>query len=283
MCSSTFFFSSEKLADKLQKELGTPFSREARGELRQWLNSYNKGTQPYFLRITYTPGRRGTKTKKGFAAKIQWTPTSVDNPVTMAGNSKKGKEPVTTLEEIYLKENLGELDSKYGTVLHIDHISMKNRAGHWKDYELSSIRKDKPGVYKDTLDKNILKKEMEIITIDGPSGVGKGTLALYLADKLDFNYLNSGALYRSIGYIADLKSIDLTDEALVAEYNTTGKKTELIIVLPKNSDDKRLKTVAKGSSRGKSINNLSITCITNNDLPSTSLTLYSPLPGTPKG
>ena len=146
---------SEKLADKLQKELGTPFSREARGELRQWLNSYNKGTQPYFLRITYTPGRRGTKTKKGFAAKIQWTPTSVDNPVTMAGNSKKGKEPVTTLEEIYLKENLGELDSKYGTVLHIDHISMKNRAGHWKDYELSSIRKDKPGVYKDTLDKII--------------------------------------------------------------------------------------------------------------------------------
>ena len=49
---------------------------------------------------------------------------------------------------------------------------------------------------------------MEIITIDGPSGVGKGTLALYLADTLRFNYLNSGALYRSIGYIADLKSID---------------------------------------------------------------------------
>ncbi|SVE49698.1 uncharacterized protein METZ01_LOCUS502552, partial [marine metagenome] len=49
---------------------------------------------------------------------------------------------------------------------------------------------------------------MEIITIDGPSGVGKGTLALYLADKLCFNYLNSGALYRSIGYIADLHSID---------------------------------------------------------------------------
>ena len=56
---------------------------------------------------------------------------------------------------------------------------------------------------------------MEIITIDGPSGVGKGTLALHLADTLRFNYLNSGALYRSIGYIADLKSIDLTDEEML--------------------------------------------------------------------
>ena len=56
---------------------------------------------------------------------------------------------------------------------------------------------------------------MKIITIDGPSGVGKGTLALYLADKLCFNYLNSGALYRSIGYVADLKSIDLTDEKML--------------------------------------------------------------------
>ena len=56
---------------------------------------------------------------------------------------------------------------------------------------------------------------MEIITIDGPSGVGKGTLALYLADKFSFNYLNSGALYRSIGYIADLQSIDLANEKML--------------------------------------------------------------------
>jgi len=77
---------------------------------------------------------------------------------------------------------------------------------------------------------------MEIITIDGPSGVGKGTLALYLADKLDFNYLNSGALYRSIGYIADLKSIDLTDEKMLIsitqsitfKLNKASKNTEIV-------------------------------------------------------
>ena len=77
---------------------------------------------------------------------------------------------------------------------------------------------------------------MEIITIDGPSGVGKGTLALYLADKLHFNYLNSGALYRSIGYIADLKSIDLTDEKMLIsitqsitfKFNKVSKNIEIM-------------------------------------------------------
>ena len=52
---------------------------------------------------------------------------------------------------------------------------------------------------------------MLIITIDGPSGVGKGTLALNLVEKLELNYLNSGSIYRSIGYIAEINSIDLND------------------------------------------------------------------------
>ena len=50
---------------------------------------------------------------------------------------------------------------------------------------------------------------MLIITIDGPSGVGKGTLALNLVQELKLNYLNSGSIYRSIAYIAEINSIDL--------------------------------------------------------------------------
>jgi len=38
----------------------------------------------------------------------------------------------------------------------------------------------------------------KIITIDGPSGVGKGTVALMVAEDLSFNYLDSGSLYRSL-------------------------------------------------------------------------------------
>lgn len=52
---------------------------------------------------------------------------------------------------------------------------------------------------------------MLIITIDGPSGVGKGTLAIHLVEGLQLNYLNSGSIYRSIAYIAEKKSIDLDD------------------------------------------------------------------------
>lgn len=41
-----------------------------------------------------------------------------------------------------------------------------------------------------------------IITIDGPSGVGKGTLAKNLSDELDWIVLDSGSLYRMIGYLS---------------------------------------------------------------------------------
>jgi len=42
----------------------------------------------------------------------------------------------------------------------------------------------------------------KIITIDGPSGVGKGTLAKNLSDELDWIVLDSGSLYRMIGYLS---------------------------------------------------------------------------------
>ena len=45
-------------------------------------------------------------------------------------------------------------------------------------------------------------KNSKIITIDGPSGVGKGTLAKNLAHELDWIVLDSGSLYRMIGYLS---------------------------------------------------------------------------------
>jgi cytidylate kinase len=50
---------------------------------------------------------------------------------------------------------------------------------------------------------------INIITIDGPSGVGKGTISEYLAMQLNWNYLNSGALYRSIAWVANRESLTL--------------------------------------------------------------------------
>ena len=46
------------------------------------------------------------------------------------------------------------------------------------------------------------------ITIDGPAGSGKGTIAKKLAAKLDFTYLDTGAMYRTIAYAIKVKNID---------------------------------------------------------------------------
>ncbi|MFZ9036408.1 MAG: (d)CMP kinase [Francisellaceae bacterium] len=56
-----------------------------------------------------------------------------------------------------------------------------------------------------------------IITIDGPSGVGKGTLARLLATHFNYNLLDSGAIYRLAALYALKTGTDLDDEAAVAD------------------------------------------------------------------
>ncbi|EER47037.1 cytidylate kinase [Actinobacillus minor NM305] len=56
-----------------------------------------------------------------------------------------------------------------------------------------------------------------IITVDGPSGAGKGTLCYALAQKLGFDFLDSGAIYRITALAATKKAIPLNDENALAE------------------------------------------------------------------
>ncbi|MBT7335296.1 MAG: (d)CMP kinase [Gammaproteobacteria bacterium] len=56
-----------------------------------------------------------------------------------------------------------------------------------------------------------------VITIDGPSGSGKGTLARALADRLGWSLLDSGALYRIIGAQCLSRGINFDDETAVAD------------------------------------------------------------------
>ncbi len=56
-----------------------------------------------------------------------------------------------------------------------------------------------------------------IVAIDGPSGAGKGTVAREVANRMGWNLLDSGALYRLVGLAAKLESVDFDDaDALVA-------------------------------------------------------------------
>ncbi|MGD9583964.1 MAG: (d)CMP kinase [Lysobacterales bacterium] len=55
-----------------------------------------------------------------------------------------------------------------------------------------------------------------VLTIDGPSGSGKGTIARAVADRLGWHFLDSGALYRAVGLAASWAGIAFDDiEALV--------------------------------------------------------------------
>ncbi|MGE0800947.1 MAG: (d)CMP kinase [Lautropia sp.] len=55
-----------------------------------------------------------------------------------------------------------------------------------------------------------------VITIDGPTASGKGTIAAGVAARLGFNYLDSGALYRLVALQAQRSGADLDDEAAIA-------------------------------------------------------------------
>jgi cytidylate kinase len=57
---------------------------------------------------------------------------------------------------------------------------------------------------------------IQVLTIDGPSGVGKGTVANIMAHELNWNLLDSGAIYRAFALAASKRNIqiDNTDELL---------------------------------------------------------------------
>ncbi len=63
----------------------------------------------------------------------------------------------------------------------------------------------------------------QIITIDGPAGAGKSTLAKEIAKRFGYTHLDSGALYRAIGYAAREAGIDPADEEKVVKLAKTLK------------------------------------------------------------
>ena len=56
-----------------------------------------------------------------------------------------------------------------------------------------------------------------IVAIDGPAGAGKSTVARALAARLGFRYLDTGAMYRALTWLAMQRGIDLSDEAKLTE------------------------------------------------------------------
>ena len=56
-----------------------------------------------------------------------------------------------------------------------------------------------------------------IIAIDGPAGSGKSTIAKLVAKRLNYRYIDTGAMYRAVAWTAQKKGLSLTDETAMAE------------------------------------------------------------------
>ena len=57
---------------------------------------------------------------------------------------------------------------------------------------------------------------MIAVAIDGPAGAGKSTVARRAAKELGYVYVDTGAMYRAIGYTLKKQGVDLSDAAAVA-------------------------------------------------------------------
>lgn len=65
-----------------------------------------------------------------------------------------------------------------------------------------------------------MNKTIPVITIDGPSGVGKGTMSKLLAEKLGWHYLDSGAIYRVLALAAKHHNIPSGQEEALKQLAT---------------------------------------------------------------
>jgi len=62
----------------------------------------------------------------------------------------------------------------------------------------------------------IPSESIPVVTVDGPSGSGKGTISQRVADALGWHFLDSGALYRLLALAAERRGIPLDDEPRLA-------------------------------------------------------------------
>ena len=98
-----------------------------------------------------------------------------------------------------------------------------------------------------------------VITIDGPSGSGKGTVAGILAKRLGWNLLDSGALYRLLAFAAGNHGVALDNEALLEKLAahldvqfigaTDGKPARIILEGDEVTHAIRSEAVAAGASK----------------------------------
>lgn len=80
-----------------------------------------------------------------------------------------------------------------------------------------------------------MSQKSNIVTIDGPSGVGKSTISRKVATALGFTYLDTGAMYRGVAWYLQDRSVETEDEVAV-KIALGSLKMELIPAKDEDSD-----------------------------------------------
>ena len=96
--------------------------------------------------------------------------------------------------------------------------------------------------------KNNCHYDCNVITLDGPAGAGKSTVARLLAERLGWEYLDTGALYRGITYFFLTRSIEATEEEKITRVSATvivTRDSQKAIVIGKKGD--KIKAIGRSA------------------------------------
>lgn len=102
--------------------------------------------------------------------------------------------------------------------------------------------------------------EIPVLTIDGPSGSGKGTVAQQLAKQLNWHYLDSGALYRVLAQAALKRGVDLTD---IPQLTQLAEQLDVVFVVTEQGlqvilEGEDVSTVIRSETAGNAASKVAI-------------------------
>src|SRR5216683_1185211 len=81
------------------------------------------------------------------------------------------------------------------------------------------------------------------IAIDGPAGSGKSTIGEQLARRLGFLYIDTGAMYRALAWLALKEGVDINDGPALAQL---ARNAEIVISRPQVTDGRQYTVTVHG-------------------------------------